>query len=641
MAREDNLNNRDNGQYTASQIQVLEGLEAVRLRPGMYIGSTSEKGLHHLLWEVVDNAVDEALAGFCDTVVVTVHRDGSASVQDNGRGFPVDIHPQTGRPAVETVLTMLHAGGKFGGGGYKVSGGLHGVGASVVNALSAWMQVDVYRDGGHFRQRFERGKPAGDLQRLEDSARHGSTVSFLPDDEILETIIFDFDTIAQRLRELAFLNKGLRIHLVDKRTGHEMIFHFDGGIRSFVLHLNRNKDVVHPQPIYFETEKDGNYVEVAMQYHDGYTQSIYSFANSIWTQEGGTHEAGFKAALTRIVNEYGRKQNLLKENEANLGGDDILEGLTAILNVKVPDPQFEGQTKTKLNNSDIRGIVAAVVADKLATYLEENPSVGKRIVEKSVMASRAREAARKARELTRRKNALEVTALPGKLTDCSSRDPVESELFLVEGDSAGGSAKQGRERRTQAILPLRGKIINVEKARLDRILAHEEVRTIITALGTGIGEDFDLTKARYHKIVLMTDADVDGSHIRTLLLTFFYRYMLPLIQGGYVYIAQPPLYKVAQGKTSRYAYSDGERDRILSELNPTPKPAIQRYKGLGEMNAEQLFDTTMSPATRTLLQVTLEDGAAAEEIFTVLMGDKVEPRRDFIQAHATEATLDT
>ncbi|MHB9144028.1 MAG: DNA topoisomerase (ATP-hydrolyzing) subunit B [Symbiobacteriia bacterium] len=635
------MNNRDNGQYTASQIQVLEGLEAVRLRPGMYIGSTSEKGLHHLLWEVVDNAVDEALAGFCDTVVVTVHRDGSASVQDNGRGFPVDIHPQTGRPAVETVLTVLHAGGKFGGGGYKVSGGLHGVGASVVNALSAWMQVDVYRDGGHFRQRFERGKPAGDLQRLEDSDRHGSTVSFLPDDEILETIIFDFDTIAQRLRELAFLNKGLRIHLVDKRTGHEMIFHFDGGIRSFVLHLNRNKDVVHAQPIYFETEKDGNYVEVAMQYHDGYTQSIYSFANSIWTQEGGTHEAGFKAALTRIVNEYGRKQNLLKENEVNLGGDDILEGLTAILNVKVPDPQFEGQTKTKLNNSDIRGIVAAVVADKLATFLEENPSIGKRIVEKSVMASRAREAARKARELTRRKNALEVTALPGKLTDCSSRDPVESELFLVEGDSAGGSAKQGRERRTQAILPLRGKIINVEKARLDRILAHEEVRTIITALGTGIGEDFDLTKARYHKIVLMTDADVDGSHIRTLLLTFFYRYMLPLIQGGYVYIAQPPLYKVAQGKTSRYAYSDGERDRILSELNPTPKPAIQRYKGLGEMNAEQLFDTTMSPATRTLLQVTLEDGAAAEEMFTVLMGDKVEPRRDFIQAHATEATLDT
>ncbi len=637
----DDLFTPENTQYNASQIQVLEGLEAVRRRPGMYIGSTSAKGLHHLLWEIVDNSVDEALAGVCTAVRITVHRDGSASVEDNGRGFPVDIHPQTGRPAVETVLTVLHAGGKFGGGGYKVSGGLHGVGASVVNALSAWMQVDVYRDGGRYTMRFSRGKTVKDLVRVEDSDRHGSTVSFMPDDEIFETTVFDFETIAQRLRELAFLNKGLKIHLMDERTGHEVIFQYEGGIRSFVQHLNRNKDVLHPTPIYFETEKDGSYVEVAMQYHDGYTENIYSFANSIWTHEGGTHEAGFKQALTRVVNDYSRKQGLLKESESNLSGDDILEGLTAILNVKLTDPQFEGQTKTKLNNSDIRGIVAGVVAEKLAMFLEENPSTAKRIVEKSIMAARAREAARKARELTRRKNALEITSLPGKLTDCSSRDPAESELFLVEGDSAGGSAKQGRDRRVQAILPLRGKIINVEKARLDRILGHEEVRTIITALGTGIGDDFDIAKARYHKIVLMTDADVDGSHIRTLLLTFFYRYMRPLIQNGYVYIAQPPLYKVSQGKTSRYAYSDGERDRILADMGHSPKPSIQRYKGLGEMNAEQLFDTTMNPAMRTLLQVTLDDGAAADEIFTILMGDKVEPRREFIQAHAKEATLDT
>jgi len=507
--------------------------------------------------------------------------------------------------------------------------------------LSAWMQVDVYRDGGRYTMRFSRGKTVKDLVRVEDSDRHGSTVSFMPDDEIFETTVFDFETIAQRLRELAFLNKGLKIHLMDERTGHEVIFQYEGGIRSFVQHLNRNKDVLHPTPIYFETEKDGSYVEVAMQYHDGYTENIYSFANSIWTHEGGTHEAGFKQALTRVVNDYSRKQGLLKESESNLSGDDILEGLTAILNVKLTDPQFEGQTKTKLNNSDIRGIVAGVVAEKLAMFLEENPSTAKRIVEKSIMAARAREAARKARELTRRKNALEITSLPGKLTDCSSRDPAESELFLVEGDSAGGSAKQGRDRRVQAILPLRGKIINVEKARLDRILGHEEVRTIITALGTGIGDDFDIAKARYHKIVLMTDADVDGSHIRTLLLTFFYRYMRPLIQNGYVYIAQPPLYKVSQGKTSRYAYSDGERDRILADMGHSPKPSIQRYKGLGEMNAEQLFDTTMNPAMRTLLQVTLDDGAAADEIFTILMGDKVEPRREFIQAHAKEATLDT
>jgi len=637
----DDLFTPENTQYNASQIQVLEGLEAVRRRPGMYIGSTSAKGLHHLLWEIVDNSVDEALAGVCTAVRITVHRDGSASVEDNGRGFPVDIHPQTGRPAVETVLTVLHAGGKFGGGGYKVSGGLHGVGASVVNALSAWMQVDVYRDGGRYTMRFSRGKTVKDLVRVEDSDRHGSTVSFMPDDEIFETTVFDFETIAQRLRELAFLNKGLKIHLMDERTGHEVIFQYEGGIRSFVQHLNRNKDVLHPTPIYFETEKDGSYVEVAMQYHDGYTENIYSFANSIWTHEGGTHEAGFKQALTRVVNDYSRKQGLLKESESNLSGDDILEGLTAILNVKLTDPQFEGQTKTKLNNSDIRSIVAGVVAEKLAMFLEENPSTAKRIVEKSIMAARAREAARKARELTRRKNALEITSLPGKLTDCSSRDPAESELFLVEGDSAGGSAKQGRDRRVQAILPLRGKIINVEKARLDRILGHEEVRTIITALGTGIGDDFDIAKARYHKIVLMTDADVDGSHIRTLLLTFFYRYMRPLIQNGYVYIAQPPLYKVSQGKTSRYAYSDGERDRILADMGHSPKPSIQRYKGLGEMNAEQLFDTTMNPAMRTLLQVTLDDGAAADEIFTILMGDKVEPRREFIQAHAKEATLDT
>ncbi|MCL5045795.1 MAG: DNA topoisomerase (ATP-hydrolyzing) subunit B [Actinobacteria bacterium] len=630
------------GEYTANQIQVLEGLEAVRKRPGMYIGSTSVKGLHHLIYEVVDNSIDEALAGFCNVINVILHADGSASVADNGRGIPVDIHPKVGRPAVEVALTVLHAGGKFGGGGYKVSGGLHGVGVSVVNALSEWLVVEIQRDGGKFRQEYERGKPVTDVERLGDSQRTGTMTRFKPDPEIFETVDYEFEAVCQRLRELAFLNKGLKITLLDERTREEAIFLYEGGIMSFVQYLNKNKDVLHQKPIYFETEKDGSYVEVAMQYNDGYTESLYSFANTIWTHEGGTHEAGFKSALTRAINDYARKANLLKENDPNLSGDDVLEGLTAILNIKLPNPQFEGQTKTKLNNSEIRGIVATVVGDKLSTFLEENPSVAKRIIEKSINAARAREAARKARELTRRKNALEVTSLPGKLTDCSSRDPAMSELFLVEGDSAGGSAKQGRDRRIQAILPLRGKIINVEKARLDKILNHEEIRTIITALGTGISDDFDIDRARYHKIVLMCDADVDGAHIRTLLLTFFYRYMQELIEKGYVYIAQPPLYKVEKSKKVHYAYSDAELERLLDRIGrEDPRPEIQRYKGLGEMNAEQLWETTMNPGTRTLLRVTLEDAMRADNIFTILMGDKVEPRREFIETHAKEATLDT
>ncbi len=641
-----------NGQsYDASQIQILEGLEAVRKRPGMYIGSTSQKGLHHLVYEVVDNSVDEALAGYCTKIIVKIHNDGSVSVADNGRGIPVEIHPKAGRPAVEVALTMLHAGGKFGGGGYKVSGGLHGVGVSVVNALSEWLEVEVRRDGGIHVQRYERGVPTTEVRRVGSSKETGTKVRFMPDTTILETVDFVYETICQRLRELAFLNKGLEIHLVDERTREETRFLFEGGILSFVQHLNRNRDVVHAKPIYFEAERDTSRVEVALQWNDGYTESIFSFANTIWTHEGGTHESGLKSALTRVINDYARRQNLLKENEAALSGEDIREGLTTILNVKLPDPQFEGQTKTKLNNSEIRGVVESVVAEGLSTFLEETPSVAKRIIEKSVNAARAREAARKARELTRRKNALEISALPGKLTDCTSRDPAQSELFLVEGDSAGGSAKQGRDRRHQAILPLGGKPLNVEKARLDKILNHEEIRTIITALGTGISTDFELAKTRYHKIVLMCDADVDGSHIRTLLLTFFYRYMQPLIDAGYLYIAQPPLYKISKGKRDLYAYNDADLERILKPIEGegrdgggggAGKVEIQRYKGLGEMNAEQLWETTMNPETRTLLQVSLEDAIAADEIFTILMGDKVEPRREFIQSHAHEVrNLDT
>mgnify|MGYP000713575236 CR=1 FL=1 len=627
--------------YDESQIQVLEGLEAVRRRPGMYIGSTGPKGLHHLVYEVVDNSIDEALAGYCSTIDVKLGRDGSVTVEDNGRGIPVGIHKKTGRPALEVALTMLHAGGKFEANLYKVSGGLHGVGVSVVNALSEWMLVEVKRDGGIFRQEYRRGKPQTGVKRVGKSTSTGTTVTFKPDAEIFETTDFNYDTIAQRLRELAFLNKGLKICLEDEVTKRKNVFQYEGGIISFVEHLNRNKDPLHKHPIFFEEERDGTLVEVALQYNTGYIENIFSFANTIRTHEGGTHEAGFKMALTRVVNDYARKFGLLKENENNLLGEDIREGLTAILSVKLPNPQFEGQTKTKLGNSDTRGIVDSIVGEGLADYLEQNPSTARKIVEKALAASRAREAARKARELTRRKTALEVTSLPGKLTDCLERNPAKSELFLVEGDSAGGSAKQGRDRRFQAILPLRGKIINVEKARLDRILNHEEIRAIITALGTGIGEDFDLKKARYHKVVIMTDADVDGSHIRTLLLTFFYRYMTPLIEAGYIYIAQPPLYLVRRGKKEYYAYSDYELERILQRIGAS-NTTIQRYKGLGEMNPDQLWETTMNPEERTLLQVTLEDAIAADEVFTVLMGDKVEPRREFIEAHAHEVrNLDT
>ncbi len=626
-----------NGQsYDASQIQVLEGLEAVRKRPSMYIGSTSAKGLHHLIYEVVDNAIDEALAGYCTSIGVVLHADASCSVTDNGRGIPVDLHPKTGRPAVEVALTVLHAGGKFGGGGYKVSGGLHGVGVSVVNALSEWLEVEVKRDAGLYVQRYERGRPTTDVRRVASAVGTGTRVRFKPDPQIFETVEFSYDTVCQRLRELAFLNKGLQITLTEERTQAQNVFQYEGGIVSFVQHLNKNRDVINATPIYLESERDQTRVEVALQYNDGYAEGIYSFANTIWTHEGGTHEAGFKSALTRAINDYARRANLLKENESGLSGEDIREGLVAILNVKLPDPQFEGQTKTKLNNSETRGIVETVVGEGLSIHLEENPGIAKRVVEKAVLAARAREAARKARELTRRKNALEVSALPGKLTDCSSRDPAESEVFLVEGDSAGGSAKQGRDRRIQAILPLRGKPLNVEKARLDKILTHEEIRAIITALGTGVGEDFDGSRARYQKIVLMSDADVDGAHIRTLLLTFFYRYMRPLIDLGYVYIAQPPLYKIAKGKQDRYVYSDQELERTLRELEAQggPKPEVQRYKGLGEMNAEQLWETTMNPARRTLLRVTLDDAMEADRIFSTLMGDKVEPRREFIEQHA-------
>jgi DNA gyrase subunit B len=620
--------------YDESQIQVLEGLEAVRKRPGMYIGSTSARGLHHLVWEIVDNAVDEALAGRCTKIVVRVHKDNSVSVSDNGAGFPVGIHPKTGRPAVETALTVLHAGGKFGGGGYKVSGGLHGVGASVVNALSEWLKVVVYRDGKIYTQEFERGNVKYDLKVIGETDRTGTTVTFKPDPQIFtETTEFSADVLQNRLRELAFLNAGLEIVYEDEREDKQVTYCYSGGVAAFVEFLNKSKDVLHPTPVYVTGVKDDVTVEIALQYNDGYSTTLFSFANNIHTHEGGAHESGFKSALTRVINDYARKNNIVKENESNLTGDDVREGLTAIVSVKVPEPQFEGQTKTKLGNSEVRGIVESLFGDKLQVFFDENPSVARKIIEKSVTAARAREAARKARELTRRKNALEVSSLPGKLADCSSKDASISELYLVEGDSAGGSAKQGRDRNFQAILPLRGKIINVEKARLDKILSNQEIRAIITALGTGIGDDFDITKARYHKIVSMTDADVDGSHIRTLLLTLFYRFMKPLIDAGYVYIAQPPLYKITKGKSIRYAYSDRELESVLQEIG-RQGVNIQRYKGLGEMNPNQLWETTMDPEARTLLQVTMEDAMEADMIFTTLMGDKVEPRREFIEAHA-------
>lgn len=619
--------------YDESQIQVLEGLEAVRKRPGMYIGSTSARGLHHLVWEIVDNSIDEALAGRCDTIDVTVHSDNSVTVRDNGSGIPVGIHPKMGIPTVEVVLTVLHAGGKFGGEGYKVSGGLHGVGSSVVNALSEWLIVVVHRDGKIYKQRYERGKPVTALDVIGDTEQTGTMVTFKPDPEIFtETTEYSYDTLQSRLRELAFLNGGISITLSDERQDKVQTFHYEGGIVSYVEFLNQSREVLH-DPIFVSGEKDGIIAEIALQYNDGFASNIYSFANNINTHEGGTHEVGFKSALTRVINDYGKRMNLIKDNDSSLTGDDVREGLTAVLSVKIPDPQFEGQTKTKLGNSEVRGIVESLFADKFSDFLNENPASAKKIIEKSLMAARAREAARKARDLTRRKNALEIGALPGKLADCTSRDASISEIYIVEGDSAGGSAKQGRDSKFQAILPLRGKIINVEKARLDKILSNTEIRAIITAVGTGIGQDFDISKARYHKIVIMTDADVDGSHIRILLLTFFYRYMKPLIDAGYIYIAQPPLYKISKGKQIVYAYSDKDLERILAEMGRTGI-GIQRYKGLGEMNADQLWETTMDPETRTLLQVSMEDAAEADMIFDKLMGDRVEPRREFIEEHA-------
>lgn len=622
--------------YDEHQIQVLEGLEAVRKRPGMYIGSTSARGLHHLVWEIVDNSIDEALAGFCDKITVTVEEDNSIIVEDNGRGIPVGIHEKMGRPAVEVILTNLHAGGKFGGGGYKVSGGLHGVGAAVVNALSTTLEVTIYRDGHIYFQSFRRGMPEHELKIIGDTERTGTKIRFVPDPEIFEeTVEFDFEVLKSRLRELAYLNRGLTIVAIDKRNETELHeFYYEGGIKSYVEHLNRSREVLHEEPIFIEGERDGISLEIALQYNDGFASNIYSFANNIKTHEGGTHEVGFRTALTRVINDYARKSGLFKENDANLLGDDVREGITAIISIKHPDPQFEGQTKTKLGNADARTVTDSLFSDEFSTFLLENPSVARRIVEKGMVASQARLAAKKARELTRRKNALEVSALPGKLADCSSRDATISELYIVEGDSAGGSAKTGRDRHFQAILPLRGKILNVEKARLDKILSNNEIRTIITAIGTGIGEEFDIEKARYHKIFIMTDADVDGAHIRTLLLTFFYRYMRPLLEKGYIYIAQPPLYQIKQGKKVHYAYSDNERDSILEEIGDKPKPDIQRYKGLGEMNPDQLWETTMNPETRTTLQVNLEDAIEADEVFNILMGDKVEPRREFIQENA-------
>ncbi|MBV6715974.1 DNA topoisomerase (ATP-hydrolyzing) subunit B [Paenibacillus chitinolyticus] len=623
--------------YDENQIQVLEGLEAVRKRPGMYIGSTSSRGLHHLVWEVVDNSIDEALAGYCTRIDVIVHKDNRITVIDNGRGIPVGEHAKMKRPALEVVLTVLHAGGKFGGddSGYKVSGGLHGVGISVVNALSSHLLVRVKLHGKIHEQEYRQGKPQYDLRIIGETEETGTTVTFTPDPEIFtETTEYEYEILQSRIRELAFLNKGIEINLTDERTDTSESFMYEGGIKSFVEHLNRNKEALHQPPIYVEGSKDNIQVEVAIQYNDSYTENIYSFANNINTHEGGTHESGFKSALTRILNDYARKTNAIKESGSNLSGDDVREGLAAIISVKIPEPQFEGQTKTKLGNSEVRGIVDSLFAEKLLEFLDENPAIAKKIVEKGLQASRAREAARKARELTRRKSVLEVSSLPGKLADCSSKDASISELYIVEGDSAGGSAKQGRDRHFQAILPIRGKILNVEKARLDKILSNLEIRAIITAMGTGISDDFDITKARYHKLIIMTDADVDGAHIRTLLLTYFYRYMRKLIEVGYVYIAQPPLYKLERGKVARYAYSDKQRDEIMKEFGEGAKVNVQRYKGLGEMDAEQLWDTTMDPETRTLLQVTIQDAMDADSIFDTLMGDNVEPRRNFIHQHA-------
>jgi len=639
MVGDFNMELKSEGQYNAEHIQVLEGLEAVRKRPGMYIGSTSQEGLHHLVYEVVDNSIDEAMQGHCDQINVIIEKGNIVTVVDNGRGIPIDTHPKVNKPAVEVVMTTLHAGGKFGGEGYKVSGGLHGVGVSVVNALTEWLEVEInWEDGKLYRQKYERGVPTTELKAIgEGNEVTGTKISFKPDPDIFETLNFKYKNISQRLKELAFLNKGLKIVFEDRR-GEELKrdeFHYEGGIVSFVNYLNKNKKSLYPNPIFIENEgKEGN-VEIAIQYHDGYNNSIFAFANNINTKEGGTHLSGFKSALTRTVNDYARKKGFLKEDDDNLKGKDIREGLTAIISVKLEDPQFEGQTKTKLGNSEMRGYVDSTLSSNLKTYLEENPKIGKVIVNKAISAARARKAARKARDLTRRKSALTSTALPGKLSDCSSKDTEETELYIVEGDSAGGSAKQGRDRKFQAILPLKGKILNVEKSRLNKILNNDEIRALITAIGTGVADEFDLSKARYGKIIIMTDADVDGAHIRTLLLTFFYRYMRPLIEQGYIYIAQPPLYKLKKGRKEVYAYNDKSLNKLLDEMG-RKNISLQRYKGLGEMNPGQLWDTTMNPEERVVLKVQIEDAILADETFTTLMGDKVQPRREFIQNHAHE-----
>lgn len=624
---------RSKNEYDASDIQVLEGLEAVRKRPGMYIGTTGPRGLHHLVFEIVDNSIDEAVAGFCDFISVTIHADQSVTVTDNGRGIPVDIHPESGMPALEVIMTKLHSGGKFGGSGYTISGGLHGVGLAVVSALSTQLDITVKRDGFVFRQTYQQGKPVIPINKGEKTDEHGSSIHFIPDPDIFESIVLDKEIILQRLRELNFLNRGLVIQLIDERE--EPVFEqqlISDGIRDFVSYINRNREVVNEEHIYISAKKDDVVVEIAIQYNNSYTENLYSFANNINTQEGGTHEIGFKNAITRVVNDYARNHGVLKENEANLSGEDIREGMAAVISVLVPEPQFDGQTKTKLGNTYVRGIVENVVYQNMEDYLNENPAEARKIVDKSIAARRAREAAKKARELTRKKNALEGTSLPGKLADCSSKDPKMSEIFIVEGDSAGGSAKQGRDRTYQAILPLRGKILNVEKARLDRVLSSEEIRNLITALGTGIGEEFDINKARYHKIFIMTDADVDGSHIRVLLLTFFYRYMRPLIEQGYIYIAQPPLYGLKHGKEIKYFYNGEQLSDFLT--NNDKKWSIQRYKGLGEMDPEQLWFTTMSAEHRVTVQINIEDAMKADEIFSDLMGDNVDARREFINTNA-------
>ncbi|MPM07152.1 DNA gyrase subunit B [bioreactor metagenome] len=622
-------------EYGASQIQVLEGLEAVRKRPGMYIGSTGPRGLHHLVYEVVDNSIDEALQGYCSEIYISINEDGSILVKDNGRGIPVEVHPQTGKSTLETVLTVLHAGGKFGGGGYKVSGGLHGVGVSVVNALSKWLVAEVSRNGKIYRQTYEKGIPVTELEIVGESTHTGTVTKFMPDETIFEETEFKYETLEHRLRELAFLNKGIKIVFEDKREESlkRKEFHYTGGLVEYVKYLNKSRTGIHDDIVYIDKKVKDCVVELAMQYTDGYTENIYSFANNINTHEGGSHLAGFRTAITKTINEYAKRNKLLKESDPNLIGEDIREGLTAVVSVKLPEPQFEGQTKTKLGNTEMRGMVDSVTVEELGSFLEENPTTARIIVDKGLRAQRAREAAKRARELTRRKSVLESTSLPGKLADCAEKDPAKSEIFLVEGDSAGGSAKQGRDRHSQAILPLRGKILNVEKSRLDKILSSDEIKNMITAYGCGVGNDFDIEKARYHKIVIMTDADVDGAHIRTLLLTFFFRYMRPLIENGYVYVAQPPLYKVKKQKKEHYVYSDKQLENLLEQIG-RQGVELQRYKGLGEMNAEQLWDTTMNPETRTLLQVSIDDAAMADEVFSMLMGDKVGPRKEFIETNA-------